>query len=182
MEAAHVEARGPAREQDPDARSRRRAAEALFPALLTLFVFASRVPFVRPGYGLDPDAYRVIGAARSLRAGEYAASRLPGYPLHEAITALLLPGGPRLVNGATALASALATLGLFAFAQLSGLTRTRATLVALAFAFTPVVFQNSTSSIDYVWSIGFVIWSGCALLSRRPLVAGSCSAQRSAPA
>src|SRR5689334_4636951 len=97
MEAPHSEGR-----------SRWRAVEAHFPALLALFVFASRLPYLRPGYGLDPDAYRVIGAARSLRQGAYAASRLAGYPLHEAITALTLPGGPRLVNGATALASALA--------------------------------------------------------------------------
>jgi hypothetical protein len=97
---------------------------------------------------------------------------LPGYPLHEAITALFLPGGPRLVNGATALASALAALGLFKFARALALSRGRAALLALAFAFTPVVFQNSTSSIDYVWSIGFVLWSGYALVSGRSLLAG----------
>jgi hypothetical protein len=151
------------------ARSR---AGALFPWLLTALVFASRLPYLRPGYGTDPDAYRVIAAARALRAGEYTASRLPGYPLHEALTALLLPGGPRLVNGGTALVSALAALALFRLAEQLGLDRLRATLLALAFAFTPVVFVNSTSSIDYLWSICFVLWSAVQLVSGRAWLAG----------
>jgi hypothetical protein len=151
--------------------ARSRAGE-LFPWLLAALVFASRLPYLRPGYGTDPDAYRVISAARALRAGEYTASRLPGYPLHEAATALLLPGGPRLVNGGTALVSALAALALFRLAEQLGLDRLRATLLALAFAFTPVVFVSSTSSIDYVWSICFVLWSAVQLVSGRAWLAG----------
>lgn len=145
---------------------------ALFPWLLVLVVFSSRLPYLRPGYGTDPDAYRVVLAARTLRAGDYTASRLPGYPLHELLTALLLPGGPRLVNGASALVSALAALALFQLGTALRLSRTRAGLLAFAFAFTPVVFLNSTSSIDYVWSICCVLWSGYALVTGRALRAG----------
>jgi hypothetical protein len=143
-----------------------------FPWLLVALVFASRLPYLRPGYGTDPDAYRVIAAARVLRSGAYSASRLPGYPLHEVATALLLPGGPRLVNGATALMSALAALGLFRLAERLGLDRQRATWLLLAFAFTPVVYQNSTSSIDYVWSICFALWSAAQLAVGRAWLAG----------
>jgi hypothetical protein len=150
----------------------RAQAGAVFPWLLTALIFASRLPYLRPGYGTDPDAYRVIAAARVLRTGEYTASRLPGYPLHEAATALLLPGGPRLVNGATALLSALAALALFRLSETLGLERVRATWLALAFAFTPIVFQTSTSSIDYVWSICFVLWSAAYLASGRAWLAG----------
>ncbi len=137
-----------------------------------LVVFASRLPYLRPGYGTDPDAYRVVLAARTLRGGDYAISRPPGYPLNELLTALLLPGGPRLVNGATALASALAALALFKLGTALQLSRARAGLLAFAFAFTPVVFQSSTSSIDYVWSICFVLWSAHALVTGHSLRAG----------
>lgn len=153
-------------------RARRPRSGALLPWLLALFVFASRLPYLRPGYGTDPDAYRVILTARMLRGGEYMASRLPGYPLHELLTALLLPGGPRLVNGATALVSALAALALLKLGEALGLSLARSSWLALAFAFTPIVFQNSTCSIDYVWSICCVLWSAYALVSGRPLRAG----------
>jgi hypothetical protein len=161
MEAVHAEER-----------TRRPRGGALLPWLLVLFVFASRLPYLRPGYGTDPDAYRVILAARTLRGGEYTASRLPGYPLHELLTALLLPGGPCLVNGASALVSALAALALLKLGEALGLSLARASWLALAFAFTPLVFQNSTCSIDYVWSICCVLWSAYALVSGHSLRAG----------
>ena len=147
-------------------------ARPLLPWLLGVVTLASRLPYLRPGYGGDPDAYRVIAAARALRAGAYTASRFPGYPLHEFATALLLPGGPRLVNGATALMSAWATVVLFRLAEQLGLSALRAALLALAFAFTPVVFVNSTVSLDYLWSLCFVLWAAHELVCARPLSAG----------
>ncbi|MGH2583658.1 MAG: hypothetical protein ACRDJE_01955, partial [Dehalococcoidia bacterium] len=71
--------------------------------LFTVAFFAVRLPFLFQGYGADTDAYRVALSARYLwSAGEYLPSRLPGYPLHEFPTALLIWGGPFLTNLATA--------------------------------------------------------------------------------
>jgi hypothetical protein len=64
--------------------------------LLTLFgaVLLTRLPFLRPGYGLDADAWRLAASAgRIARTGAYEASRLPGYPYRKWST-LLSPGIP----------------------------------------------------------------------------------------
>ena len=64
--------------------------------LVAGLVFASRLPFLGPGYGFDPDAWRVAFAARDIvTSGHYEASRFPGYPVQEIASALLLRGGPQ---------------------------------------------------------------------------------------
>lgn len=135
-------------------------------------VACSRLPFLGPGYGIDPDAYRVISAARSIRSGVYVASRLPGYPAHECITALLLPGGPRLINGATALMSAVATLALVQIGLHMRMSTWASCMLGLAFGFTPVVYRNSVCSIDYVWAIALVLLAVERTLRSRAITAG----------
>jgi hypothetical protein len=50
--------------------------------LATGLVLVSGVPFLGPGYGPDPEAWRVAWAARVIATtGHYEASRFPGYPL-----------------------------------------------------------------------------------------------------
>ncbi len=139
-----------------------------FAALATLL---SRIPFISYGYGVDPDAWRVVSVARTLaETGQYVFARIPGNPLHEYGTALVHNFGPMVMNGQTALMSAIA-VGSFALVvkRIWG----RGYLIAsMALAATPVVFINSVSTMDYIWALGFA-WLGCySLLKDKPLVAG----------
>ena len=61
---------------------------------LILLVILSRLPFIGVGYGLDGDAWSVaITAEHWHSTGEYLASRLPGYPVHEFLCKLFIPFG-----------------------------------------------------------------------------------------
>jgi hypothetical protein len=142
-------------------------------ASVSLLTLASRLPFLASGagYGTDWDAWRMAQASREIAAtGAYVASRLPGHPLPELVGALLRSGGPLALNGAVAVASALAA-GLFALSwrALGG----RSPIAAgLALAFTPVVFIHSVDAMDHVWALAFLMGALFAAISQRPLTAG----------
>ncbi len=117
-------------------------------------VLASRLPFLGPGYGSDPDAWRVANTARAIAANHrYQASRLPGFPVQELVSASLWRGGPLALNGVGALLTALGA-GWFA-RSLRRLGTRDAGLAALALASTPAVYVASTSALDYGWALGF---------------------------
>src|SRR3954451_14754050 len=71
-------------------------------AILALFFYLARLPYINEGYGTDPDAWRVVMTAQHLwDKGQYFPSRLPGNPLHEFVVTLLLPGAWLLTGFAT---------------------------------------------------------------------------------
>ncbi|HOP06341.1 MAG TPA: hypothetical protein PLF13_03525 [candidate division Zixibacteria bacterium] len=134
----------------------------------------SRLPFLTPGYGNDPDAWRVANAARTiLDTSSYVYSRPPGFPLHEIISAFLIPGGPWLMNGASMIMSVAAVV--FFILSLRLMKVRNAELAGLALAFTPIVYVAGTITMDYIWALAFImlslylflkgrlIWSGIAL-------------------
>lgn len=140
-------------------------------ALIVLTVFASRVPFLDAGYGLDPDSYRVAQTAQVIsETGKYFASRFPGYPIQELFYSLIWQGGPPLMNGVTALITAVGS-AFFAL-TLKHLGGSSYVLAAFAYAFTPVVYIASTTSMDYTWAISFVLGSLYFLIKRNELIAG----------
>jgi hypothetical protein len=145
-----------------------------WPALawLALLVALSRIPFLAGGYGSDMDAWSVASAARWIAEhGRYGASRFPGHPVQELTCALLWRGGPWALNGATALLSVAAAV---AFARLLGTLGVRGAWVGgLALAFTPAVYVHSTDSMDFVWSLPFLIASLEAALRGRAALAGA---------
>jgi len=146
-------------------------ADALFPTLVAALVVLSRIPFLSAGYGVDFDAWRVAGAARTIATTHvYTAARFPGNPVHEVICALLFPGGHIALNAATALLSGIAA----AFFALSVrvLGSKDYVLAGLALAFTPGVFISSTATMDYVWALAFTMGSLYFILIGRPLLAG----------
>lgn len=138
--------------------------------LAGIFV-AVRLPLLGSGYGADTDAYRVVLTARYLWAeGEYLPSRLPGYPLHELVTAGLVGGGPWLTNGTTALA---ALVGVLVFARLvRELGLPAPGLVVLGFAFIPYLAVTSTTTIDYHWALTAMLGAYLATMRGRPALAG----------
>lgn len=146
-------------------------ARAWWPVLLFVAIAASRLPFLDAGYGTNYDAWRVAGAARHIaETGEYEASRLPGYPVHEIVCSWFWKGGPLALNGLSAAFSVAAAMAVWSI--LRELKCRDSSLITAAFAATPVVFINSASSKDYVWAIAFVLWAFYAAMRRRPLLAG----------
>jgi hypothetical protein len=134
-------------------------------------VLLSRLPVLGPGYGLDPDAWNVAAVARFIgTTGQYAASRFPGYPVHEFLSALLWHGGPLALTGATALMSALAA-GFFALIlrRLGGRDHL---LAACAMASVPAFYLASVQALDFAWGLAFALAALYLALRGRPGWAG----------
>ena len=141
----------------------------LFLALIVVLI--TRFPFLSAGYGGDADAWRVANTARNIAvSGEYAASRFPGYPLQELVYSLIWNAGPQVLNGLSALMCAAGILFfMLCFRHYGGKDYFPA---GLALAFVPVIYINSTSAIDYVWALAFVMASVYCLLRKLPILAG----------
>jgi hypothetical protein len=148
--------------------------EVLFIIAMCMAIFLTRLPWISAGYGLEPDSYRVINTARHIaQTGEYIASRPPGCPLFEYLMAITpAKASPLFSNGLTAVFSCIAFL-LFALI-LRQFRISQYLLLTSAFAFTPVVYVNSTNTIDYMYTTAFVLGSTYFVLVHRPFVAGIC--------
>jgi len=147
------------------------ARERLTVALAAVAVLLTRLPWIGSGYGSDPDGYRVVMVARQIaRSGVYEASRLPGFPVYEYLTALSAWSAPWVSNAVTALFS-VASFVLFAMiARELGVRRYL--LIALAFAMTPVVYLSSCCTMDYIPALAGQLAATYAVLRRRPVLAG----------
>ena len=131
--------------------------------LVTLIVFLSRLPFLLPGYGIDPDGWGVVYAARQFAStGEYQVSRFPGSPMQELITSLIWEEGPLMLNGLTSLISGFSAA--FLALSMRRLGYQKPILASLSFALTPVVFINSVNTMDYMWAMAFILGSLYLLL------------------
>jgi hypothetical protein len=133
----------------------------------------SRIPWLDLGYGTDPDAWRVaLSADRVLSKGleEYLPSRLPGYPLHEFVTVPFISGGWVWTNLSTILIS---LVGVYLFARiLNALNLSGRGVLTLAFAFAPLMWINSVTTLDYMWALTFILAAYLALLRERPSLGG----------
>jgi hypothetical protein len=139
--------------------------------LLSLAVFLSRLPFISDGFGLDGDSWSVFISARHWNeTGEYTASRLPGYPVHEFLSSVLSPLGDSGLNLISAASGAIAVLF---FGLTLRLLRFRQVLLACAaMAAVPVIYIHSTTTIDYMPALAFIMSSMYFLLRGNLVVAG----------
>jgi len=139
---------------------------------LFALVFISRLPFLDAGYGLNIDAWRVARVARDIATtGQYSVSRFPGYPLQEIVCAFFWQGGPRALNGLSAVFAAIAAT---AFGAISRKLGCRDWFIAgLALAATPIFFVSSVCSKDYIWALAFVLLSFLCALNGRVGIAGA---------
>jgi hypothetical protein len=140
-------------------------------AVLALFFYLLRLPYINEGYGTDPDAWRVVMTAQHLwDTGQYFPSRLPGNPLHEFVVTLLLPGGWILTGLATMTVS---LVGVYLFGRiLKQLNLPMPGLMMIGFAFTPLLYINSIATMDYMWALTCLLGSYYCVLTKRPLLAG----------
>ncbi len=140
-------------------------------AILSGFFLLVRAPFISYGYGTDPDAWRVVLTGEFLvHTGKYFPSRLPGNPLHELVMTPLVPAGWIATDLATALVS---LVGVYLFAKIAAHLRLQhAGLLTIGFAFTPLLVINSISTMDYMWTLTFVLGAYYATLRGWPIWAG----------
>ncbi|MEW6468712.1 MAG: hypothetical protein AB1458_07295 [Bacteroidota bacterium] len=112
----------------------------------------------------------MLAAQNTAESGRYEVSRLPGHPLQEFVY-LLNPYGSYFYYNL--LSAAFSTLAVLFFALLLRRMAVRHYLAgALALAFTPVFYTSSTYTIDYAWSLAFVMASLYCLAERKIVLAG----------
>jgi hypothetical protein len=143
--------------------AQRNVSTGFFSGLLAFVVFISRIGFLYPGYGTDPDAHRLAVAAYQIRqSGHYIMSREPGHPVQEVLCSLACSWGPIGINALTALMSSLGVL--FFTLVLRRLKVSCPWVIAMALGFSPLYYVHSVDAMDYVWALAFT-WVSvyCAL-------------------
>lgn len=134
-------------------------------------VVLTRIPFLFAGYGSDPDAWLVASAAAMLwHSGTYVASRLPGYPLHEIVSAPAVGVGGSTFSNATTLAAALCCVVVW-WNIVSNRARSPVMLL-IAFAWAPVFWQHSADTLDYVFSLLFILLAVLSALNNNVVWSG----------
>ena len=128
--------------------------------VLALVFVLSRLPLVNLGFGLDADAWRIANTAFDLRHHTwYHASRFPGYPLPEFVNALIIEQGWLATNILTMI---LAFVSVLVFIRiLRALNHQHHAMVIITYAFLPLLWINSTNTMDYTWALCFIM---CAWL------------------
>lgn len=131
--------------------------------ILALLVLLSRLPFLNAGYGVEEDSWGIAVAAYHTQLyGVMEASRLPGHPVNELIYSIFWGHGPWLYNFFSAICSVICFI-LF-YLTLKKLNFKNYEWAALALVFTPVVYINSTCTIDYLWALMFAVAAFYALI------------------
>ncbi len=128
-----------------------------FLVVLILAVVVTRLPLLPLGYGSDGDGWRVAWSASTLwHSGNYQPSRFPGFPVYEILSAPFIGiGGPLLSNAATLLAFMI-TILLFRM-LLREWEIPSANILVATFAFLPILWKNSTVTMDYLWGLLCVV-------------------------
>ena len=134
-----------------------------FPYILYLLIviLISKIPFINLGFSsfasqTDQDVLAVVNSAYLLRYDHiYAVSRFPGSPVYEIANSLIIGGGWIATNMATVLVSIVCVL-LFG-KILNILDIKNKALLLITFAFIPLIWINSTVTMDYMWSLMFLL-------------------------
>jgi len=143
----------------------------LFSAILVL-ALAARIPFLFFGYGVEEDSYGTVVAARnSYLTGVLEVSRLPGHPFQEIVLSFFYPiSSPFFFNLLSCIASIFA---IYFFGKVcKKYSPSFYWLAALVFAFVPVVFIASVSTIDYMWAMAFAMAAWYFMQKKQMLWAG----------
>jgi hypothetical protein len=139
--------------------------------LLVVMFACSRIPMLFLGFGLDPDAWRIANSAFDIRHYfAYHASRFPGYPVPEFLNALVIDFGWLATNSLTVLLSMLSVLAFGRILKESEYPDKG--LLTITYAFFPLLWINSSNSMDYMWSLSFIIFTWLFLANGRYIVGG----------
>jgi len=149
-----------------------------FPAVVYLAIvfFISRAPFINLGFSAftnptDQDVLAVVNSAYLLRYHHvYTVSRFPGYPFFEIFNSLLITGGWVLTNAATVVVSLISVVLFGKILNIFGIKNKA--LLLLTFAFIPVIWVNSTITMDYIWALMFILLACFQIFTGKYCIAG----------
>ena len=154
---------------DAVAAARQSSRADVLPVVLMLALYT---PLLFLGYGSDNDTYLVLDSGRELiEQRTYTPSRNPGYFLFESIVGVLSRVGGSLLCNAATLAAAVAALACF-LRVCRELDVPRRHLLGLLFVLHPVVWVNSTCTMDYMWALALLLAGLLMTIRRAYLAAG----------
>lgn len=132
-------------------------AHRFTPWIVFVLVLSARIPFLSTvSLGVDRDAWSTgVVAEKIAHTFAYEASRLPGYPFIEIVTAVFAGSPLWVYNLLTAIMSALCAV--FFYLLLRQLNARLPLWLTFAFAFSVIVFIESLELMDYMWALAFVI-------------------------
>lgn len=139
--------------------------------ILSLIFVLSRIPLLNLGFGSDSDAWRIANSAFDLYYFHiYHPSRFPGYPLVEFINSLIINHGWLTTNILTMVLSLISVI-IFAMI-LKELEIKNKGLIIITYAFLPILWINSASTMDYMWALTFIILCWFLILKEKFVLAG----------
>jgi len=139
--------------------------------ILILSFVIPRIFLLNLGFGADGDAWSSATAAFDLRyLHTYHTSRFPGYPLPEYVNSLIIDHGWIATNSMTMI---LSLISVIFFAKiLKDLNVKNKGLMVLTYAFLPILWINSTNTMDYMWALTFIVITWFFILKKRYAFAG----------
>lgn len=139
--------------------------------ILVFSFILSRIPLLNLGFGADADAWRIANSAFDLRYSHiYHTSRFPGYPLPEYVNSIVIKYGWIATNTLTMF---LSLISVVFFAKiLKDLEVKNKGLLVLTYAFLPILWINSTNTMDYMWATTFIVMAWFFLLKKRFFLSG----------
>ncbi len=138
--------------------------------LVFLFVL-SRIPLLNLGFGSDSDAWRIANSAFDLHYFHiYHPSRFPGYPVPELFNAMIINFGWLATNTVTMI---LSLISVIVFAKIiKELNIKNKGLLVITYAFLPILWINSASTIDYMWALTFILLTWFLIIKKQYVLAG----------
>jgi len=132
--------------------------KAPFIYILSLAFLITRIPLLNLGYGKDPDAWRVAVSALYLKNYHiYQTSRFPGYPLSEFVNSIVIQYGWVVTNSITMM---LSLASVITFGKILDIIEIeKRGLLTVTYAFMPILWINSTNTMDYMWGLTLLIIS-----------------------
>jgi hypothetical protein len=124
------------------------------------------IPQIFISYGTHVDAWLVAwNAERMWNSGVYTPSRSTGFPVFEyLVTPLVHWGGWPLSNLGSVVAGLFMVTGLFELAKRNHFRYPLITIITISFL--PIIMDQATSTIDFMYNIAMMIWT-IVLLSRK---------------
>lgn len=139
---------------------------------LSLAFFLSRIPFLNMGFGSDIDSWVYADTGFAIfKTGKYFASRGIGFPLYEFLIALILKVDEAIFSHDWILTNTLSMITTFAciivlYKILTKWGIAHKELLLLGFTFMPVIWKNSTNTMDYMISLMFILFSHYLIIEK----------------
>jgi len=140
--------------------------------VLSLAFFLSRIPLLNMGFGSDLDSWVYADNVFAIfKTGKYFASRGIGFPLYEFLTALILKideavfSSDWILTNIFSMVMAFICIILF-YKILVKWDMAHKEILLIGFTFIPIIWKNSTNTMDYMLSLMFILLSHYLIIQR----------------